>query len=167
MTVTLNGDFLGARPHWEDVAKLITGTALSLAGKRVVFEARGEIFTVPAEKGDVRNLTNSPGAADRAPAWSPDGRLLSWFSDESGEYQLVIADQFGGNRRTGAAAEPHLLLHAALVPDLEAPGLGDADRGLWVVDAASRKPTRIDDEGFACPERNIAPVWSPDSRWIA
>ncbi len=167
VTVTLNSDFPWARPHWEDVAKLITDMALSPAGKRVAFEARGEIFTVPAEKGDIRNLTNSPGAADRAPAWSPDGRLLSWFSDESGEYQLVIADQFGGNRRTVPLPKPTFYYTPRWSPDSKHLAFGDADRVLWVVDAASGKSTRIDDEGFACPERNIAPVWSPDSRWIA
>ncbi len=165
--VTLNGDFPGARPHWEDVAKLITDMALSPAGKRVAFAARGEIFTVPAEKGDIRNLTNSPGAADRAPAWSPDGRLLSWFSDESGEYQLVIADQFGGNRRSVPLPDPTFYYTPRWSPDSKHLAYGDADRVLWVVDAASGKPTRIDDEGFAHPERLIAPVWSPDSRWIA
>ena len=62
---------------------------------RAVFEARGEIFTLPAEKGDVRNLTQSPGVHDRSPAWSPDGGKIAWFSDEGGEYQLKIADQSG------------------------------------------------------------------------
>ncbi|MDO9693770.1 MAG: PDZ domain-containing protein [Candidatus Latescibacteria bacterium] len=167
LTVTLSGDFPGARPHWEDVAKLIADMALSPAGKRVAFEARGEIFTVPAEKGDIRNLTNSPGAADRAPAWSPDGRLISWFSDESGEYELVIADQFGGNRRTVKLPDPTFYYTPRWSPDSKHLAFGDADRVLWVVDAASGKLTRIDDEGFAHPERHIAPVWSPDSRWIA
>ena len=167
VTVTLEGDFPGARPHWEDVAKLIVDMAISPAGKRVAFEARGEIFTVPAEKGDVRNLTNSPGAADRAPAWSPDGRLLSWFSDESGEYALVIADQFGGNRRTVPLPNPTFYYTPRWSPDSKHLAFGDADRVLWVVDAAGGAPTRIDNEGFANPERLIAPVWSPDSRWIA
>ena len=57
---------------------------------RAVFEARGEILTVPAEKGDIRNLTNTPGAADRDPAWSPDGKSIAYFSDESGEYELHV-----------------------------------------------------------------------------
>src|SRR5207342_2293484 len=68
----------------------MTNLALSPTGKRVAVEARGEIFTVPAERGDVRNLTNSSASAEREPAWSPDGKSLSYFSDRSGEYALYI-----------------------------------------------------------------------------
>ena len=68
---------------------------MSPSGTRAVFEARGEILTVPAEKGDIRNLTNTPGAADRDPAWSPDGKSIAYFSDESGEYSLTFARQDG------------------------------------------------------------------------
>ena len=69
----------------------IQTAGLSPTGARAVFEARGEILTVPAEKGDVRNLTNTPGAAERDPAWSPDGKSIAYFSDESGEYELHLA----------------------------------------------------------------------------
>ena len=62
---------------------------------RAVFEARGEILSVPAEKGDFRNLTNTPGIAERDPAWSPDGKWIAYFSDESGEYALHLRDQSG------------------------------------------------------------------------
>jgi tricorn protease len=79
----------------------------------------------------------------------------------------VIADQFGGNRRTVPLPNPTFYYTPRWSPDSKHLAFGDADRVLWVVDVASGKPTRIDDEGFACPERNIAPVWSPDSRWIA
>ena len=68
---------------------------ISPTGARAVFEAHGEILTVPAEKGDVRNLTNSPAVAERDPAWSPDGKSIAYFSDESGEYALHIRDQNG------------------------------------------------------------------------
>ena len=63
-----------------------------------MFEARGEILTVPAEKGDVRNLTRTTGVAERDPAWSPDGKWIAYFSDESGEYALHLEDQSGIGR---------------------------------------------------------------------
>ena len=69
--------------------------SLSPNGKRALFEYRGELFTVPKENGDWRNLTESSGTADRNPIWSPDGQKIAWFSDKSGEYQLMISDQKG------------------------------------------------------------------------
>src|SRR5262245_59107143 len=93
--ITANGDFPWMMPRWEDVTARMTNLGLSPTGKRVLVESRGEIFTIPAEKGDVRNLSNSSGSAERDPAWSPDGKWISYFSDKSGEYQLMIAPQDG------------------------------------------------------------------------
>src|SRR6202034_700621 len=92
----LDGDLPALVPH---IAKIsmdeIQNAAISPTGARAVFEAHGEIFTVPAEKGDVRNLTNTSNAAERDPAWSPDGKRVAYFSDASGEYQLFIREQNG------------------------------------------------------------------------
>ena len=111
-------------PRWEDVTSRMTNLALSPTGKRVVVEARGEIFTIPAEKGDVRNLTHSSGSAERDPAWSPDGKFVSYFSDKSGEYRLVIEAQDGLTPpRDDRAAEADPLLHALVVARFEEAGL--------------------------------------------
>ncbi len=165
--ITVRGDFSWARPHWEDVGEDLREPALSPTGKRAIFEARGEIFTVPAEKGDARNLTSSSGAADRAPAWSPDGELVSWFSDASGEYQLVIADQKGEDRRVIELADPTFFYTPVWSPDSKHLSFGDADRNLWLVEVETGERSRIDDEGYAVPGRTIYPAWSPDSRWVA
>jgi len=93
--ITASGDFSWMMPHWEDVGGRISNMTLSPTGKRVLVEARGEVFTIPAEKGDVRNLTHSTGSAERDPAWSPDGKSIAYWSDASGEYQLVIESQDG------------------------------------------------------------------------
>ncbi len=93
--VTINGDMLALRPKYEKVANRISDSAISPTGARAVFEARGEIISVPAAKGDARNLTNTPGVAERDPSWSPDGKWIAYFSDESGEYQLHLRDQKG------------------------------------------------------------------------
>ncbi|HEV8384935.1 MAG TPA: hypothetical protein VGQ11_08695, partial [Candidatus Acidoferrales bacterium] len=95
LKISLAGDLPGVRPRFEKVASRITNAAISPSGVRAVFEARGEILTVPAEKGDVRNLTHSSGVADRDPAWSPDGKWIAAFSDESGEYALHLLPQSG------------------------------------------------------------------------
>ena len=78
------------KPRLEDVSKAAREPGISPSGKRAVFEARGEVFTVPAEHGVVRNLTHSSGVAERYPAWSPDGKSIAYFSDRSGEYELTV-----------------------------------------------------------------------------
>jgi tricorn protease len=94
--VRVPGEFAEVLPHFEKLeSKRISNAAISPSGARAVFEIHGEIVTVPAEKGDIRNLTNTPSAADRDPAWSPDGKRIAWFSDESGEYALHIRNQNG------------------------------------------------------------------------
>jgi tricorn protease len=167
LDVTLRGDFPWARPRWVRAADLIRASAVSPTGKRAVFEARGEIFTVPAEKGDVRNLTRSPGVAERSPAWSPDGKSIAWFSDETGEYRLVIADQLGQNPRTIELDDPTFYYTPRWSPDSTHLAFGDADRNLWVLEVESGKAGLIGNEGFAHPLRLMRPEWSPDSKWIA
>ena len=83
------------RPHFQDVGREVRGAGISPTGVRAVFEAHGEVLTVPAEKGDIRDLTNTPGVMERCPAWSPDGQSVAYFSDESGEYALHIGTQNG------------------------------------------------------------------------
>ncbi|HLF23332.1 MAG TPA: peptidase S41, partial [Burkholderiales bacterium] len=95
LTVGVAADLRETRPRWVSGAQYLRGGAISPSGARVAIELRGEIVTVPAEKGDARNLTNSPGVHDRSPAWSPNGESIAWFSDEGGEYQLHVAPQSG------------------------------------------------------------------------
>ena len=167
LSIVVRGDFPWARPHWEKVGSRVIAFTLSPSGKRAVFEARGDIFTVPAEKGDVRNLTSSSGIADRNPAWSPDGEQISWFSDEGGEYQLVITDQFGQNKKKIKLENPTFYYTPVWSPDSKYISFVDTDRNLWVLNIENGDPVLIDNEGFAHPERTIYPEWSPDSKWIA
>lgn len=167
LNITVEGDFAWARPHWEKVEANVTDYSLSPSGKRVLFSARGDVFSVPAEKGDVRNLTTSTGVADRSPACSPNGEKIAYFSDESGEYQLVIADNFGKIEKKIALQIPTFYYTPAWSPDSKYLAFGDADRNLWYVEIATGKATLVDNEGSAHPERNIYPAWSPDSKWLA
>ncbi len=168
LEITVDGDFPWAREQWKDVGDMIRTAGVGPTGARAVFEARGDIFTVPAEEGDWRNLTRSPGAADRTPAWSPDGERIAWFSDASGEYRLMIGDPKGLEEPTEVEVDdPTFFYDLAWSPDGEKLLFTDADRHLWVVDAGTGEKTLADQDNYTPPGRTMAPAWSPDSRWIA
>jgi len=90
--INIISDQIALIPEKKNVSKYITHVTPSPDGNRVVIEARGELFSVPKEKGVVYNLTNSSGSAERYPAWSPDGKRVAYWSDASGEYQLTLKD---------------------------------------------------------------------------
>ncbi len=162
------GDFPWMMPRWDDVTARMTNVGLSPTGKRVVVEARGEIFTVPAEKGDIRNITHSAGTAERQPAWSRDGKWISYFSDKSGEYALVIESQ------DGIAAPREIPIRNAKhyytpswSPDSKKILYTDTDFNVWVMDVASGQPKLVGNDPWAVPQRTLNPTWSPDSKWVA
>lgn len=168
LVINVRGDFNWARPRWEDVRSTqLQNASLSPTGKRAIFEHRGELFTVPKENGDWRNLTNSSGAADRYPTWSPDGQKIAWFSDESGEYQLVIGDQYGSNKKTITIPNPTFFFKPAWSPDGKFVAFTDTDYNLWYANTTSGAVKKADTERYAHPDRSMNPVWSPDSKWIA
>jgi tricorn protease len=166
--VRVSADLAGVRPRYEKAAARITNYALSPTGARAVFEARGEILSAPAEKGDVRNLTNSPGTAERDPAWSPDGRWIAYFSDESGEYALHLRDQTGRGdvKKIALAVPPSFYYSPTWSPDSKKVAFYDKRMILWYVPIDKGAPVRID-ESLGGGATTMAPAWSPDSRWIA
>ncbi|MBV9268333.1 MAG: PD40 domain-containing protein [Acidobacteriaceae bacterium] len=166
--ITAEGDFPWMMPRWEDVTRRLTNISLSPTGKRVLVEARGEIFTIPAEKGDVRNLTNSGGSAERDPAWSPDGKHISYFSDKSGEYSMMIATPDGLTPpREIKLQNPKHYYMPAWSPDSKKLVYTDTDLKVWVIDVESGKVKIIGNDPWMVPQRTLNPVWSPDSKWVA
>ena len=162
------GDFPWMMPRWEDVTSRMTHIVLSPTGKRVAAEARGEIFTIPAEKGDVRNLSHSSGSADRDPAWSPDGKYLSYFSDRSGEYKLIVETPDGLTPpREIALDKPAHYYTPTWSPDSKKLLYTDTNLHVWVLDVETGKAKIIGNDPWMVPERTLNPVWSPDSKWIA
>ena len=168
VNITAIGDFPWMMPRWEDVSRSMTNIALSPTGKRVVLEARGEIFTIPAEKGDVRNLTHSSGSAERDPAWSPDGKYVSYFSDKSGEYKLVIESQDGvAPPREISLDHPTHYYTPSWSPDSKKIMFTDTNLHVWVLDVDTGNAKVVGNDPWMVPQRTLNPVWAPDSKWVA
>jgi tricorn protease len=168
VNITAAGDFPWMMPRWEDVTNRMSNLAVSPTGKRIAVEARGEIFTIPSEKGDTRNLTNSSGAADRYPAWSPDGKFVSYFSDRSGEYKLVIEAQDGiSPAREIAIPNPTHFYTPAWSPDSKKLLYTDSGLKVWVLDIETGQTKSIGNDPWMVPARTLNPTWSPDSKWVA
>lgn len=163
--VELPDDARFARRRWVNVAEQISDASLSPDGKRVAFTARGDVFTVPAEFGDVRNVTRSSGVRERDAVWSPDGRWLAYFSDATGEEELYVVAQDGRSKPVKLTSGPPTW-HFPPVWSPDSTRVAWADRGLrlWWVSLAGKKP----ELAVKAPFREIRDyAWSPDSRWLA
>ncbi|MEK7667474.1 MAG: PDZ domain-containing protein [Gemmatimonadota bacterium] len=168
LSITVQGDFPWAAARWEDVSTRASAASLSPKGRRVLFEARGEIFTVPAEYGDARNLTRSAGAADRAPVWSPDGARIAWFRDAGEGYALMIADQdaLSAPRRI-AIGESKMAWEPAWSPDGSHIAFVDDDVRIRVVEVESGRIRTVDTGGINIERGGMGLTWSPDSKFLA
>jgi len=168
VSIRIAGDLPATRPHYEKVGEKIQNAAISPTGARAVFEARGEIFTVPAEKGDIRNLTKTSAVAERDPAWSPDGKSIAYFSDESGEYALHIADQSGSKavKKINLGNPPSYFYGPSWSPDSKKIVFADKRLNLWYVDAEKGAPVKVTTDRFEDPTSNFSETWSPDSKWL-
>ncbi|HEX4682740.1 MAG TPA: PDZ domain-containing protein [Gemmatimonadaceae bacterium] len=168
IVVHVRGDLPAAQEQWKDVTRLIQHASLSPTGARALFEARGDVFTVPVEKGDWRNLTHSSGAADRNPVWSPDGQKIAWFSDAGGEYQLMIGSQQGtAAPRAIKLQNPSFYFTPTWSPDSKQLVFTDVGLNVWVVNVESGAAKKIDTDQWMVPARTVNPTFSPDSKWLA
>ena len=169
VSVTVPADLPNVRPHFKKVESEIASATLSPSGARAVFQAHGEVLTVPAEKGDIRNLTNTPGVMERDPSWSPDGKWVAYLSDESGEYQLFLKnpDGMGEARKISLGTPASFYYEPVWSPDSKKVAFTDKRLNIWYIDLAKGTPVKIDTDTYDAPKRTLDPVWSPDSRWIA
>jgi len=168
VNIHVNGDLPSTRPHFEKVAENIQNASLSPTGARAVFEARGEILTVPAEKGDIRNLTRTTAVAERDPSWSPDGKWIAYFSDESGEYMLHLEDQsgLGTVKKIDLGNPPSYFYGPTWSPDSKKIAYTDKRLNLWYVDVEKGMPVKVATERFEDPTNAMNEGWSPDSKWL-
>ncbi len=166
--VRLAGDITELRPHFVNVAKRLHDPDISPSGARAVFAARGDILTVPAEKGDPRDLTNTVNVNERNPAWSPDGKTIAYFSDEAGEYALHLREQngMGEVKKFNLGEKPAFYLSPTWSPDSKKIAYLDNHTGLWYIDLDGKKPVLVDKD-YYYSGGDLTPVWSPDSKWLA
>ena len=166
--VHVYGDLPATRAHYEKVGDKIENAAISPTGARAVFEARGEILSVPAEKGDVRNLTRTTGIAERDPSWSPDGKSIAFFSDESGEYALHIVEQSGAGtvKKINLGNPPSYFHGPTWSPDSKKIAYTDKRLNFWYVDVEKGTPVKVDSDRFEDPSVQLTVQWSPDSKWL-
>ena len=163
--IRLYGDFPETVPYFVNVRPFIETFSISPSGARALFGARGDIYTAPAKEGEVRNLTDTQGVRELAPAWSPDGRWVSYLSDRSGEYEIYVrpSDGTGAERRVSTDGDVWRY-PAVWSPDSRLLAYGDKKQRLRFVDVATGRTTDVD---RSTRGDITAYNWAPDSRWIA
>ena len=172
LSIALKADAMYKRPHYVDMLSQIRGFGISPTGQRALFESRGEIFTVPKEKGDARNISNSPGSHERYPAWSPNGKWISFISDKNGKYELVLRDQEAKEEPVYISlGNTAFYYQPTWSPDSKKLFYNDAHLNLYYVDIDSKKITLVDDDKLSSTtgrtSNHFQPSWSYDSNWIA
>ena len=165
--IRVEGDLPELRARFVNVGRRLGNGAVSPGGARAVFAARGEIITVPAEKGDPRNLTNTPGVMERDPQWSPDGKSIAYLSDESGEYALHLSPQSGAGEVARIELKPGFYQSPRFAPDSKKIALVDSFQRLWYLDLETKKQVEVAQDHYQMRAGSIAGAWSPDSKWLA
>ncbi len=164
VNITIPGARESLRPKTVDASQLLQSGDISSTGKRVVAEARGDIWTVPVENGAPRQLTNTSGASERLPSWSPDGRWISYFSDEDGEYELYITQSDGkGETRKLTEGNKTYFMTSTWSPDSKTIYTADKAGVMNLVDVETGKTIHFDTDPFA-GQPDVS--WSHDSRWV-
>ena len=167
--VSVVTDLTALRPHTVRTDSLIQNATISPGGHRAIFEARGDLFSLPAQYGPVQNLTQSNGVAERFPAWSPDGSQLAYWSDRSGEYELYVRPTLGGAERKLTSYGVGFRYQLYWSPDGRKIAFIDQTMTIRIYDMTSGQTARVDQAMFWY-EGNLQgfrPSWSADSRWLA
>ena len=166
VNVSIPGARPKLRPQSVDTSELIFAREISATGKRAVVEARGDIWTLPAKKGSPLNLTRTSGSAERIPAWSPDGQWVAYFSDDTGEYELYVAQSDGrGDTRRLTNLKAGFLYQPRWSPDSKRICFWDKTGTLYLTDVEKGKTKEVD--SLREWGRFVAISWSSDSKWIA
>ncbi len=162
--ITVSSDLTTARPEIKSVSNMIRSFELSPTGVRALVEARGDIFTIPAEHGSIRNLTDTPGVHEQNAVWSPDGKWIAYLSDRSGEFEIYLRPQKGGDEVRVTSDGECYRYGPKWSPDSKKLAYWDKKQRLYYVDVDAKQPVLVDQA-----ENGLdgTPAWAPDSRWLA
>jgi tricorn protease len=168
VAIRVSGDFPEVKPRKIDPPQWQTWAGIAPNASHLLLGIRGEIFTANATTGEVTNITRTAAAVERAPVWSPDGKWIAYFSDESGEMELCLQAAPGGAPRC-MNIEKKSSLYSELVwsPDSKKLAFSDSHLALWCFDLEQNAARRIDTAKHTDGDPAFQPAWSPDSRWLA
>jgi tricorn protease len=163
--IEVRAEDLEARVEFKNVVKNVTVFALSPSGARAVLEARGNVFTVPAEHGSIRNISSEHSSVhEMNPVWSPDGKSIAYLSDKTGEYEVYTRPQMGGAETRITSDGGAYRYGPVWSPDSKKLLYWDKLHKLWWVSVEERKPVQVDQGDYGDISDGS---WSPDSAWIA
>ncbi|WP_215225233.1 S41 family peptidase [Echinicola shivajiensis] len=168
--IQVSTDVATLMPRKVQVKSFIENAWPSYDGNRAIFEARGELFSVPAKDGPVINLTQTSGVAERYPAWSPDGKYLAYWSDRSGEYELVVRDMEAAKEEKALTSYGEGFRYQLFwSPDSKKIAFVDKAMDIYFYDRESGETTHVDKQKFLYQYSldNYTVSWSPDSRYLA
>lgn len=169
LNINITADLLELRSRFVSGEKYIRSASISPSGSRIVINFRGDIITVPAKKGDPNNLTLTTGVHEKYPAWSPNGKFIAYFSNESGEYALHIKNIISGDIRKTSLSGTGFYANIHWSPDSEKISFVDNGRNLYVLNTNNNSIVKIASDALYVPGkfRELFGDWSHDSNWIS
>jgi tricorn protease len=158
------GDFSGTVPYIKNLKGQVNWFEISPTGKRALLEARGDVFTVPAENGEITNITQTPGIREKDPVWSPDGKWMAYLSDRTGEYEIFMKASDGSGDEKQITNNGTIWRFSPLwSPDSKKLAFSDKNQKLWYVEVNGGSPVEFDHSKY----NDITDYqWSPDSKWL-